>query len=165
MQTFKSNQIIGVREEFFLLTTCQNTALRFTIWLNNRDLNWCFLKWLWCWRQGVPELGILTGTLFTFTSPPLLCKTEIVLSLCREACWGTDSRGALQVELSRVSHHADVRVLYMSVYLAPDTPPLWFISVLLSQIINGLNLVPLFESKEVRSGRQVGAHYYSKASR
>lgn len=39
MRIFKSNQIIGVREEFFLLTTCQNTALHFNIWLNNRDLN------------------------------------------------------------------------------------------------------------------------------
>lgn len=39
MQTFELNQIIGVREEFFLLTTCQNTALHFKTWLNNRDLN------------------------------------------------------------------------------------------------------------------------------
>lgn len=39
MQTFKSNQIIGVREEFFSLTKCQNTALHFNIWLNNRDLH------------------------------------------------------------------------------------------------------------------------------
>lgn len=32
-------------------------------------------------------------------------------------------------------------------YLAPDTPSLWLISVLLSQIINGLNLVPLKAKK------------------
>ena len=29
MQTFELSQIIGVREEFFLLTMCQNTALAF----------------------------------------------------------------------------------------------------------------------------------------
>lgn len=52
----------------------------------------------------------------------------------------------IDAELSTVSYQTHVRVVYCAWQQTP--PSLWLISILLSQIINGLNSIPLFESKE-----------------
>lgn len=98
--------------------------------------------------------------MFTFKSPPL-CKTKIVLSLCRKHAEWQILVGLcrLSVPKSKSPH----RCKNCLVCLAPDNPSQWLISAFLSQIINGLNLVPLFESKGIRHGKQFGVLCDTKA--